>query len=141
MKTRNSQFISSVKLAFVETKNKEYSKLKQHFKNHGDAFLTNNVIFFDVDTLKRKGNFTKAHKDFIESHEIAHLVLGHQSLIRDKKQEAEADYIGIQLCLDKNLKKAADLGVDVFDVRNKIPYQKYSDKHGERLKNKVLGIK
>tara|TARA_A200000113_G_C8816371_1_gene338945 strand:+ start:288 stop:710 length:423 start_codon:yes stop_codon:yes gene_type:complete len=138
MKTRNSQFISSVKLAFVEQTDEVYDKLKQHFENHGDAFLINKVIFFDVNTLKRKKQFTKAHRDFIESHEVAHIVLKHQSLVRDKKQEAEADYIGIQLCIDKNLNKSAELGINSFQSRNNIPYNKYNKNHGIRLKNKVL---
>ena len=138
MKIKSSNFVSSVKIAYISEEDEKYDQLKKFFDLHGYAFITNSVIFVDVTSLKKDNFFKKNHLLFIEAHEIAHLSLSHSSTKRNKREEAEADYIGILLCKDKNMKAAAGIGKKYFSSLNGISFKQFDEKYGEELRNKIM---
>ena len=83
-----------------------YKSLKDKFKIHGLGFAIpeKKSVFIDLEKVASK-NLTHHHITFIESHEIAHIILNHPKQF-SKEQEAEADYVGILLCKKHNEKKA-----------------------------------
>jgi hypothetical protein len=138
MKITSSKFVSSVKVAYITEDDDEYKKLSKFFKMHGYAFLTNSIIFIDETSLRKDNFFKKNYLLFIESHEIAHMSLDHKSLKRNKIQEAEADYVGVLLCEDKNMNAAANVGKKYFSARNGISFSKYHEKYGESVRSQLV---
>jgi hypothetical protein len=134
MKYRKSKFSSKFMVLFLEHSDDAYIKLKPMFKKHGIAFKHDTNIFIDIDNLKKQGWSSKDHILFIEAHEIAHYILKHTK--SSAHIEAEADYGGITLCKQHNMNKAAKLGLQQFEPRNKISFKKFDEKYGEFLKSK-----
>ena len=138
MKVLKSKFVPSYKVVHLTEKDQQYESLKKVFDKHGYAFLAQSTIFIDESKLKRDDMFTSGHLLFIESHEIAHAVLGHSKTHRDPTQEAEADYVGILLCKDKNDNNSAiEVGKKYFEIRNGISYKDFHVKHGKKLHDKI----
>jgi hypothetical protein len=137
VKTKNSQFTSSVKVVYLDESDEQYEKVSKLFKIHGYAFLANSVIFMDVESLKKDGWWKKEYLRFIESHEIAHKVLKHRDGKRSKVQEAQADYLGVKLCQDKDFDAAAKVGIKHFAGRNSFSFEKYEAKYGKKILNAI----
>jgi len=137
MKIKPSKFASSIKVVFLSEGDEKYDTLKKFFEIHGYAFVADNHIFMDVTQLKNDGYFKKEYLQFIEAHEIAHIALGHHGNYRSKQQEAEADFVGIELCRDKGFTSASKIGIKNFKSRNKIDLNKFSEKHREKLLQSV----
>ena len=137
VKIKKSIFTPSISVVYVDDSDDEYQKLSKMFKMHGYAFIANSVIFFDVVNLKKDGWFKKEYLQFIESHEIAHKVLKHRDGPRSKRQEGEADFLGIRLCQDKGLDLAANVGIKHFADRNSIAFDVYQKKYGKKVLNSV----
>jgi hypothetical protein len=138
MKVTKSKFDSSLKIVHVDADDEQYKKLKKLFDIHGFAFLTQSVIFLNKPELLNQNLYKSNYLTFIESHEVAHQVLKHNSLKRNPVHEAEADYLGVMLCLDKNFKSAANVGKKYFTQRNSISFEKYQNKYGEKILSKVV---
>lgn len=123
MKYRKSKFDNSVIVIYLEEGDERYNDLKNQFEEHGYAFINGNTIIVDYTTLKRLGYGSKEHLIFIESHEISHKILNHKSV--KQETETEADYLGILICLEHNLRKSAEIGIKNFKSRNNISFKKY----------------
>jgi hypothetical protein len=141
MKTFKSRFNSFIKVVYIDRTDAEYDRVKHLFDIHGYAFLTQSVIFVNKSKLEDENLFKKSYLIFIESHEVAHYVLGHDSLKRNSKHEAEADYIGIKLCEDANFTSALNVGKKYFAQRNSISFEKYHTKYGLKLVSKLVNKK
>jgi hypothetical protein len=129
----NSRFDKRVLVVFLSEDHERYAEFAPLFKAHGLAFLhEKKYIFMDYTTIKKQG-YGKDHIVFIESHEIAHLKMGHNDQMRPKF-EAEADFVGILMCQKKNLGKSAKIGTSYFKKRNKISFKDYAEDHLEKLK-------
>lgn len=133
MNSRKSKFDSSHLVVFVEKEDEQYSKLKPMFKKHGLGFKHGKTIILDLTTLKEEGYADDAHITFIEAHELGHSLMGHSAT---KPQfEAEADYVGILLCENRNFKKSVAIGKKYFKQRNRISFEKYAQKNDKRIRS------
>jgi hypothetical protein len=135
MESRKSYFDSRLTVVFLSERDAEYSKFTKHFKKLGLGFLWNNKIFIDVTRIENEG-YTNDHMIFIESHEVSHSWLKHPSKF-DKKNEAEADFLGVLLCMKKGYKPAAKVGIRHFRERNGIDFKKYDKKYGDEYRNMI----
>jgi hypothetical protein len=122
-------------VVFLSESDAEYSKFTKHFKKLGLGFLWNNKIFIDVTRIENEG-YNNDHMIFIEAHEVAHSWLKHPSKL-DKKNEAEADFLGILICAKKGYKRPAKIGVEYFRSRNGIDFRKYDKKYGDKFRELV----
>ena len=133
MDSRKSKFDSSHLVVFVEEGDAQYDSLKPMFKKHGLGFKHDKTIVLDLTTLKKEGYADDAHITFIEAHELGHSVMGHSATKR--QFEAEADYVGILLCENRNFKKSVAVGKKYFKQRNGISFEKYAEKHDNRIRS------
>jgi hypothetical protein len=128
-----SRFDNTILVVLLDENNEKYEAFAPLFKAHGLAFLyENKYIFVDQAELDRSG-YGKQHLIFIESHEIAHFRLQHNNQ-RGRDVEAEADFVGILMCMKRNFKKSAKLGMSYFKKRNGISFEDYSEKNLSRIK-------
>ena len=135
MKIRKSKFDNYHTCVFLSDTDEKYASLKPSFKKHGLAFKKDNYIFFDKTELEKKGYFKKNYIYFIEAHEVAHSVLGHEQ--STPFVEAEADLLAVLLCKDKNFKDSAKIGISEFKSRHKIDFDNFSKKYKESVLKKI----
>ncbi len=133
MDSRKSKFDSSHLVVFVEEGDEQYNKLKPMFRKHGLGFKHGKTIVLDLTTLKKEGYADDHHITFIEAHELGHALLDHS--VTRKEFEAEADYVGILLCENRNFKKSVAIGKKYFKQRNGISFEKYAEKHDKRIRS------
>jgi len=124
----------------IYPENERYREMKIMFEQWGSAFidLSEKQIFIDGKEVNKKW-FTNNHLIFQQAHEIAHSVLKHDSDF-DEDQEAEADFVAIQICKARGKYKAATLGNKQFIKRNGIEYKEYkfSKRAGLLLQEYIL---
>ena len=137
MKILKSKFDPSIQVVYINEDDERYNDLSRAFDKHGHAFLVQSTIFIDETALRSENLFDSAHLTFIESHEVAHAVLKHRSSVRNKMQEAEADYIGIMLCKKKRYSDSVKVGIKYFKSRNSISFQKFDEKYGKSLRSSI----
>lgn len=135
MESRKSYFDSRLTVIFLREDDEKYMEFKKHFDKLGLGFLWKNKIFIDMTRIDDEG-YTKNHVIFIESHEVSHFWLKHPSRL-DKKNEAQADFLGVLLCLKKGYKEPAKIGIRHFQGRNGISFEKYDKKHGAEYREMV----
>ena len=135
MESRKSYFDSRLTVVFISQADAEYGKFTKHFKKLGLGFLWNNKIFIDVTRIENEG-YTNDHMIFIEAHEVAHFWLEHPSRL-DKENEAEADFVGILLCMKKGYRRPAKIGIKHFRERNGVDFRKDDAKYGGKLRSMV----
>ena len=93
-----------------------YNKLEPYFEKLGIAFanLGNQTIYFDGAEVS-EDYFTKDHMFAIEAHEIGHSIANHQGEpYYSKRQEQEADWLGINLLIQNGKTKAANLLIERY---------------------------
>lgn len=101
-----------------------YSKLEQYFEKLGIAFanLADQTIYFDGAEVS-EDYFTKDHMVAVEAHEIGHFVANHQGEpYYSKRQEQEADWLGINLLIENGKTKAANLLIERFSKQYQVEY-------------------
>lgn len=101
-----------------------YSKLEQYFEKLGIAFanLEDQTIYFDGAEVS-EDYFTKDHMVAVEAHEIGHFVANHQGEpYYSKRQEQEADWLGINLLIENGKTKAANLLIERFSKQYQVEY-------------------
>ena len=118
MESRKSYFDSRLTVVFLAQDDPEYSKFARHFKRLGLGFLFKDKVFIDITRIENEG-YTVDHMIFIEAHEVAHSRLKHPAK-RIPKNEAEADFLGILLCMKKGYRQPAKIGIQHFRARNGI---------------------
>tara|TARA_B100001093_G_C26090638_1_gene702615 strand:+ start:134 stop:547 length:414 start_codon:yes stop_codon:yes gene_type:complete len=135
VKIRKSKFDNTHTCIFLSDEDEKYASLKPSFKKHGLAFKKDKYIFFDKTELEKKGYFKKSYIYFIEAHEVAHSELGHVQ--STPLVEAEADFLAVLLCKEKNLKNSAKIGISQFKNRHKIDFENFSKKYKESVLKKI----
>ena len=135
MDSRKSYFDSRITVVFLAQDDAEYSRFSQYFKRLGLGFLFKDKVFIDITRIENEG-YTTDHMVFIEAHEVAHFWLKHPPK-RDPKNEAEADFVGILLCMKKGHRKPAKIGIQHFRARNGVDFRKYDAKYGDKLRSLV----
>lgn len=119
-----SKFNNKILVVLLDDTHEKYNEFRPMFKQHGLAFLFDNKYIFVDQTQMKKQGYGKHHLKFVEAHEIAHFKLKHGNR-RGTDVEAEADYIGILLCLKMNFNKAAKIGISYFRKRNNVSFEEY----------------
>jgi HD superfamily phosphohydrolase len=110
-----------------------YNTANPYFEKLGIAFanLEAQTIYFDGAEVS-ESYFTKDHMLAVEAHEIGHMIASHQGEpYYSKRQEQEADWLGINLLIQNAKTKAANLLAERFSDSYKIQYTELSD--SERL--------
>lgn len=97
----NSEFLNDVIVVVLFEGNPMYDKVKDFFEDYGFGFMVpgQNLIIINGEILVGQPDAKDILK-FIEAHEIAHVLLGHDGP-RNEKDELEAD-LGAYLILQKN---------------------------------------
>jgi hypothetical protein len=101
-----------------------YDKLDPYFEKLGIAFanLAEQTIYFDGAEVS-EDYFTRDHMVAIEAHEIGHYIANHQGEpYYSKRQEQEADWLGINLLIENGKTKAATLLIERFSKQYNTEY-------------------
>jgi Zn-dependent peptidase ImmA (M78 family) len=115
-----SIFLPEIEIGVVFSENKEYPKLKPLFDKLGFGFMVpnQNMIVIDGEMLVEYGGEILK---FIEAHEIAHIILGHDGP-RNPQDEIDAD-LGAYLLLSKiNAKIPLQILLSFFESRHGIEF-------------------
>lgn len=114
----DSEFLPYVKIAIFTSDNPKYESLVPLFQEYGYGFMVpgKNIIVIDGEILINE--FDADVLKFIEAHEVAHIILGHDGP-RNENDEIEAD-LGAYILLKK------------YDKFNSIDYliDNFKDRHG-----------
>jgi hypothetical protein len=129
----NSTFVPNISISVVFKENPNYGQMKELFNQYGYGFLVPEfkTIFLDGENFLGEDNLTWDDLKFIEAHEIAHLLLGHNGP-RSEQDEIEAD-LGAYILLKKyNL--STDRLESEFEFRHGKPFdEKLTDIVKDRL--------
>jgi hypothetical protein len=122
----NSEFIPEVQIVVVLEEHPQYSELKPLFDEYGYGFMVpgKNIIVIDGEQLV--DNFGPDVLKFIEAHEIAHIILGHDGP-RNNDEEMDAD-LGAYLLLKK---------IDRQDSIKTL-LRHFKERHGVKFDEKLL---
>jgi len=124
----------------VEEKDPYYKKFKELFEEFGIAFVDKKEksIFVDGEYIFENYWFEKKHLDFIEAHEAAHVILGHDNASgRNLKEERAADYFAILILEELGKKAAANVGKEEFLTRNGLLFENTKKTIDEETQKKI----
>jgi len=99
----NSEFLPEITIAVVFSNSPQYKKLIPFFEEYGYGFLVPNKNLVVIDGENIVENFDSDVLKFIEAHEIAHIILGHDGP-RNDEEEMDAD-LGAYILLNNKGKK------------------------------------
>lgn len=124
--TFSSEFIPEITIAVVFQENQNYENFISLFNEYGYGFMVPNENLIIVD-----GEFLLENQDpsilkFIEAHEIAHIILGHNGP-RNSQDEMDADMGAYILLRSKGKEDAMKHLIDNFE-----------DRHGEKIDMKKV---
>ncbi len=125
-----SEFLKDAKISVVFSEDKLYKKLKPIFKKMGYGFLIPDKKTIVIDGERVLSNYDPSFLKFIEAHEVAHIILGHDGP-RNDDDEIDADLGAYILLKNQNRDDAISLLKQTFEDRHKIPFD---DKRVEILK-------
>lgn len=119
----NSEFIPEIEISIVLSEHPQYEDLIPMFKEYGYGFMIpgKNIIVIDGEQLV-KDNSSDLLK-FIEAHEIAHIIIGHNGP-RNSNDELEADLGAYILLSKKDKPNAIKLLLKNFKKRHGIKFDK-----------------
>ena len=99
----NSEFLPEITIAVVFSDSPQYENLIPFFEEYGYGFLVPNKNLVVIDGENILENFDSDVLKFIEAHEIAHIMLGHDGP-RNDEEEMDAD-LGAYILLNNKGKK------------------------------------
>ena len=127
----NSEFLPEITIAVVFSDNPQYEKLIPFFDEYGYGFLVPNKNLVVVDGENIIENFNSDVLKFIEAHEIAHIILGHDGP-RNDEEELDADLGAYILLRKKDKQESLNYLLDNFENRHGIDFD---ERLLERVKN------
>ena len=127
----NSEFLPHVQIAIVFEENPQYKDLKPLFDEYGYGFMVPGKHLVIIDGEQFINNFSADVLKFVEAHEIAHIIIGHDGP-RSEEDEMDAD-LGAYILL-KNKKLSTDRLVNEFENRHGVPF---TEELLERVKNRL----
>lgn len=99
-----------------------------NFEIFGLAYcdIENRNIFVDIEKVNNIDEL-----NFILAHEVAHVYLKHNIKKDDdfSYQEAEADFLALEICNVNNLTKSYKIGLECFKNRHGISYRQFKRKY------------
>jgi Zn-dependent peptidase ImmA (M78 family) len=116
-----SKFLPNVVITVVFKENSNYPFLKKLFDEYGYGFYAPEMrtIIIDGEAFIGDDALTKQEMDFVEAHEVAHLMLKHSGP-RNEKDEIEADLLAYKLLKGKEL--STQRLVDEFEFRHGVEF-------------------
>jgi Zn-dependent peptidase ImmA (M78 family) len=129
--TYESEFLKGVNIAVVFSEDKKYKELLPLFNKYGYGFMVpnQNLIVINGEILLQ--NYDPSFLKFIEDHEVAHIILGHDK-DRNDDDEIDADLGAYILLRSKGKDDAVELLQKNYEDRHKT---KFDEKRVEKLKN------
>ena len=122
----DSEFLPSVQIAVVTDENSQYEQLKPLFDEFGYGFMVPHKNLVIIDGEQFIDNFGADVLKFIEAHEIAHVIMGHNGP-RSEDEEIDAD-LGAYILL-KQAEKNDSL---------KVLLKQFKNRHGIRFDENLL---
>ena len=122
----DSEFLPSVQIAVVTDENSQYEQLKPLFDEFGYGFMVPGKNLVIIDGEQFIDNFGADVLKFIEAHEIAHVIMGHNGP-RSEDEEIDAD-LGAYILL-KQAEKNDSL---------KVLLKQFKNRHGIRFDENLL---
>jgi Zn-dependent peptidase ImmA (M78 family) len=119
----NSEFLPEITIAVVFSDSPQYEKLIPFFEEYGYGFLVPNKNLVVIDGENIIDNFDSDVLKFIEAHEIAHIILGHDGP-RNEEEELDADLGAYILLKNKNKMGPIKHLIDNFEDRHGIEFDK-----------------
>jgi Zn-dependent peptidase ImmA (M78 family) len=117
----NSEFLPEITIAVVFSDSPQYEKLIPFFEEYGYGFLVPNKNLVVIDGENIIDNFDSDVLKFIEAHEIAHIILGHDGP-RNEEEELDADLGAYILLKNKNKMGPIKHLIDNFEDRHGIEF-------------------
>ena len=117
----NSEFLPEITIAVVFSDNPQYEKLTQFFEEYGYGFLVPNKNLVVIDGENIVDNFDSDVLKFIEAHEIAHIILGHDGP-RNDEEEMDADLGAYILLKNKGREESIKHLLNNFEDRHGINF-------------------
>jgi len=129
--TYESEFLKGVNIAVVFSEDKKYKELLPLFNKYGYGFMVpnQNLIVINGEILLQ--NYDPSFLKFIEAHEVAHIILGHDK-DRNDDDEIDADLGAYILLRSKGKDDAVELLQKNYEDRHNT---KFDEKRVEKLKN------
>jgi Zn-dependent peptidase ImmA (M78 family) len=129
--TYESEFLKGVNITVVFSEDKKYKELLPLFNKYGYGFMVpnQNLIVINGEILLQ--NYDPSFLKFIEAHEVAHIILGHDK-DRNDDDEIDADLGAYILLRSKGKDDAVELLQKNYEDRHKT---KFDEKRVEKLKN------
>jgi len=119
-----SEFLEGVTVVIVFEDDPLYGQVKEYFNEFGFGFMVpgSNLIIIDGEVLIGQPN-SKDILKFIEAHEVAHVLFGHDGP-RNEQDEIEADLGAYILLQDKGYDEPIKLLVNNFMERHGVEFDK-----------------
>lgn len=116
-----SNFLPNTIITIVFKDNPNYLVLKTLFDQYGYGFYAPEMktIIIDGEMFIGDDSLSKEDLDFVEAHEISHLILKHFGP-RNQKDEIEADLLAYKLLKDKGL--STKRLTDEFEYRHGVEF-------------------
>ena len=118
----NSEFLTDVIVVVVFNDDPLYSQVKPFFNEYGFGFMVpgKNLMIIDGEILVDEPDAKDILK-FIEAHEVAHILLGHDGP-RNDKDEIDADMMALNLLVGKGYDKSISILLDKFEERHGVKF-------------------
>lgn len=118
----NSEFLTDVIVVVVFNDDPLYSQVKPFFEEYGFGFMVpgKNFMIIDGEILVDEPDAKDILK-FIEAHEVAHVMLGHDGP-RNPKDEIEADLKALDLLNKNGYDKSISILLDKFEERHGLKF-------------------
>jgi hypothetical protein len=128
----NSEFLPEITIAVVFGDNPQYEQLLPMFEEYGYGFMVPNKNLVLIDGENILENFNVDVLKFIEAHEIAHVILGHDGP-RNEEEELDADLGAYLLLKEKGYTNSIKSLLKNFKQRHHIKFDEDLLKRVEKL--------
>jgi hypothetical protein len=117
-----SEFLNDVVVVVVFNDDPLYLQVKVFFEQYGFGFMVpgQNLMIIDGEILVGQPDAKDILK-FIEAHEAAHIMLGHDGP-RNEKDEIDADLQALVLLQEKGYDKSISLLLNHFEERHGVEF-------------------
>ena len=118
-----SEFLPGVSILVLFAENSKYSEIEPMFQEFGYGFMIpdKNIVIIDGELFV--DNLELDVLKFIEAHEIAHVILGHDGP-RNEDDEIDADLGAYILLSQKNYSNSISVLLDEFESRHGLEFSK-----------------
>lgn len=118
-----SEFLPDVSILVIFENHPKYDEISPVFKKFGYGFMVpkKNMVIIDGELFV--DNFGMDVLKFVEAHEIAHVILGHDGP-RNEDDEIDADLGAYILLSQKNYSNSISVLLDEFESRHGLEFSK-----------------